>query len=169
MNFRQKFQFLFSEADPSVYAYQKDDKWYQSVGGKVSGPYRYVYVDMYDSQKDELTFVYGDQNGNDVVMHQGMIISFDELDKLRELRYGIYMASKGAIFTFRPYNDELEAENNGVTYKLQISYDPECVLVNDQQFGKSAALNAWYNPLSKAFLWFAQEYRELVLYQYHLT
>lgn len=158
-----------TEAGKLTYVYSSDKMNYLRYGNELFGPYKYVYVDMYDSQKDELTFVYGDQNGNDVVMHQGKIISFDELDKLRELRYGIYMARKGAIFTFRPYNEELEAENNGVIYKLQISYDPECVLVNDKQFGKSAALNAWYNPLSKAFLWFAQEDRELVLYQYHLN
>jgi hypothetical protein len=166
--FNRVHSLTMSDQGKLSYVYNSDKMNYLRNGADLYGPYKYVYIDIYDSEKDELTFVYGNQFGHDVVMHRGSMISGEEYEELREIKFGGYLSKKGAIFRFNPYNAELEAENRGIKYKLQISYDPECVIINDQQYGKSAALNAWYNQNSKAFLWFAQEGRELVLYQYNL-
>jgi hypothetical protein len=151
-----------------TYVYNADKMSYLRYGNDLLGPFKYVYIDLYEIEKDELTYVYNNESGNSVVMHQGKFISTEDLEKIREQRFGNYFSYKGAIFSFNPFITELEAENKGVTYKFQISFDHECVIINDQLYGKSIPLNAWYNQNSKSFLWFSQEDRELVLYQFKL-
>jgi hypothetical protein len=147
------YDLRLTESGKYAYKYKDNGKWYANINGSTVGPYDYI-GDLtlteggkysYDFRKDRKNYI--NTNGVVTVDKAYRIFDTDNYEKALDL---------------------LDLTSKDGKHSFYSSYKYEYVVIDGRPYGKSPAINGWYNESKNAFIWNAVEGRELVVYEYKL-
>ncbi|MDR3118318.1 MAG: hypothetical protein LBU44_02685 [Mediterranea sp.] len=186
------YSFTLTESGKYAYFYLNNGKWYVNVNGStVGGPYDCEFYDIrlvltesgkyayscYDNEKG-----YVNVNGSivggpyekeifDLTLTENGEYSYyyHENRKYYRNTNGVVTEEQDNQFLNYHYSqDNLNLTSKDGKHSFSSSYEHEYVVIDGRSYGRSPAVEAWYDASKNAFLWSAVEDRELVVYEYAL-
>lgn len=145
-------------------------EWWVNRGGKMEGPYEYVWC---DEEIDDGRYAYkysNDYNNWYVKTNKGEFGPYSDISNLRisengDCLYQIY------DYSIQHYCNGINLEPNNIDadgHNFYVNYKYDYVVIDGQRFGKSAPFEYRYDEDKKAFIWYCLEGPNLVVYEYAL-
>ena len=145
-----------TESGKYMYSYENDGKYYVNVNGKIYGAYYaagWLSSGFFISDDDEY-------------FEFGYILQGKEYKKSSEEEQFVGLVS----WMNCSYGENADNIEFYSTDKKHLFYSGlQYVVIDGNFYGKSAALQAWYDETKNAFIWNAIEGKELVVYEYKLN
>jgi hypothetical protein len=186
-----------TESGKYAYRYNDNGKWYVNINGStVGGPYDEYIYGLTLTEDGKYAYIYEDDNnkyyinvngstvGGPYESHYCYISYTKDLTLTEDGKYSYrfqkdrkyYINTNGVVTEDRAYrifegaynHDDLDLTSKDGKHSFYSSYEYEYVVIDGRPYGKSPAINAWYDESKNAFIWNAVERRELVVYEYKL-
>ncbi|MDR3118319.1 MAG: hypothetical protein LBU44_02690 [Mediterranea sp.] len=186
---RSIYSLALSESGIYAYDYYDDNGWYVTVNGSiVGGPYKEHVFCLTLTDNGKYAYAYNN-NGKWYVNINGATVGGPYIDAER-----LTLAENGEYSYYYHENRKYYRNTNGVVteerdnqlldyrysynnlnltskdgkHSFSSSYEHKYVVIDGRSYGRSSAVEAWYDASKNAFLWSTVEDRELVVYEYAL-
>jgi len=149
------WQLQLTESGKYAYNYKENGKWYVNINGSISNGYEGV---------DEIKITEDGSYSYFCDFGEGMIYK-NENGEIKETNVTKFPRLRDNFFN---YNEEIDINSQDRKHSFSSTHSYKYAVIDGKRYGKSHVITAWYDRIKNAFIWYALESRELVVYEYNL-